>query len=107
MLPPPFPYSPSAMPPAQLALAPSRICAVVVTYNPDDSSVACLRSIVAECVHTIIVDNCSDERCRVELRRLRTANVTLLENSANSGVAAGFNLGIRTAASLNYRWFLL
>ena len=102
-----FPYRPSAMPPAQLVLAPSMICAVVVTYDPDDSSVDCIRSIVAECAHTLIVDNCSDEERRVGLRRLQTAKVTLLENTANSGVAAGFNLGIRAAAALNYRWFLL
>jgi len=83
------------------------ICAVIVTYEPDDSSLECVRSIIARCAHTVIVDNCSKESRRQALRELRTPSVTLVENDSNTGVAAGFNSGIRTAAALNYRWFLL
>jgi len=95
------------MSPATSVLEPSMICAVVVTYEPDDSSLECVRSVIARCTHTVIVDNCSKEPRRVALRQLQSEAVTLIENDSNTGVAAGFNTGIRAAAARNYRWFLL
>jgi len=97
----------SRVPFALSKLSPADVCAIVVTYNPDDSSVACVRTIVDAAVHTIIVDNCSSEPCRQKLRELKSEKVTLIENSSNLGVAAGHNLGVRTAAEQGYEWFLL
>ena len=61
------------MSPATSVLEPSMICAVVVTYEPDDSSLECVRSVIARCTHTVIVDNCSKEPRRVALRQLQSA----------------------------------
>jgi rhamnosyltransferase len=87
-------------------LTPAAVCAVVVTYNPDDTSVECIRTIIEAAVHTVIIDNHSSESCVEKLRQLQ-GEKSLVENTANTGVAAGLNLGIQTAIGKGYRWFLL
>lgn len=86
---------------------PAGVCAIVVTYNPDAASLECVRGIIEAAAHTVIIDNRSAESCTGQLRKLTSARVTLVENPANTGVAAALNQGIRTAAALGYRWFLL
>jgi rhamnosyltransferase len=80
---------------------------VVVTYNPDESCLDCLGTILAAAAHTVIVDNRSAEACRPALARLRSPAVTFVENAENTGVGAALNQGIRVAAGLGYGWFLL
>ncbi|HTQ32171.1 MAG TPA: glycosyltransferase [Opitutaceae bacterium] len=79
----------------------------MVTYNPDDSSLECIGTIIDAAVHTIIVDNFSGEASRAKLRRLKNEKISLIENNTNAGVAAGHNLGIQAALARGYRWFLL
>jgi len=88
-------------------LTPADVCAIVVTFNPDDSSVECINTIIETAVHTVIIDNCSDESSREKLRRFKGDKVTLVENGVNAGVAAGHNLGIQAATAKGFRWFLL
>jgi rhamnosyltransferase len=93
--------------PDPLPVAPGGVCAVVITYNPDASSLECVGDILKAAAHTVIIDNRSGETCRQKLRELASPRVTLVENPDNAGVAAALNQGIRTAADLGYRWFLL
>ncbi|MDE2021294.1 MAG: glycosyltransferase [Patescibacteria group bacterium] len=86
---------------------PAGICAIVITYNPDNASLDCIQTIAAAAVHTVIVDNRSSEPCVQKLRELSSEKVSLVENTSNTGVAAGLNLGIRTGAGKGYSWFLL
>lgn len=88
-------------------LSPAAICAVVVTYDPDDFSLQSIRTIIEEAVHTVILDNHSGEASVRKLRQLSSEKVSLVENAVNTGVAAGLNLGIQAAANKGYQWFLL
>ncbi len=93
----------AASPPA----TPTGVCAIVVAYNPDASSIECIRGILEAAARTVIIDNQSGEACVRQLRELASPRVTLVENPRNVGVAAALNQGIETAAALGYRWFLL
>ena len=84
-----------------------QICAVCVTFNPDDAALACLRSQIEFTARLVIVDNGSNAPGLERIRGLASAKVTLLENRENLGVAAALNQGIRQAAALGFRWFLL
>jgi rhamnosyltransferase len=88
-------------------LTPAAICAVIVTYNPDDFSLQTIRSIVEEAAHIVILDNHSGESSLQKLRPLKCTKVTLVENAENTGIAGGLNLGIQAAAEKGYQWFLL
>jgi rhamnosyltransferase len=74
---------------------PSReqICAVWVTYHPDEGAADRMRRVLAQVGATVIVDNGSSES---ELRPLcelaAAAPVTLLRNGANLGVAQALNI---------------
>jgi rhamnosyltransferase len=88
------------MPPSPVA--PADLCAVVVTYHPDGSAYDCLRAIRAEAAHLVIVANSAE----AQVRELRSAAVTVVENPANVGVAAALNQGVRAARDRGYRWIL-
>jgi rhamnosyltransferase len=88
-------------------LTPADVCAIIITYNPDDFSLQSIRTILDEAAHTVILDNGSCEQAVQKLRPLRSEKVTLVENAANAGVAGGLNLGIQAAADKGYQWFLL
>jgi rhamnosyltransferase len=88
-------------------LTPAAICAIIVTYNPDDFSLQTIRSIVEEAAHIVILDNHSGESSLQKLRPLESDKVTLVENAENTGIAGGLNLGIQAAAKKGYQWFLL
>ena len=110
----PFPLRPAAqparderrparlMPPPPSPVTPAEICAVVVTYHPDASAYECIRAILAEAAHTVIVANSAESPTRA----LRAAAVTVVENPENVGVAAALNQGVRTARGLGFRWVL-
>ena len=84
------------------------VCAILVTYHPDAEFPARLRSIARQAAALVIVDNGSDD---AELRMLREIAadpaITLISNTANLGIAAALNIGIRCAATLEFRWALL
>jgi rhamnosyltransferase len=89
------------LPPERVSFA--EVCAVVVCYRPDESAFECIRTILEGAAHTIIVANSPEPA----LRALGSADVTLVENSENVGVAAALNQGIREARRQDYRWVLL
>src|SRR5258708_30886419 len=71
------------------------VCAVVVTYHPDQDFPARLRRIVPQVAATFIVDNGSSDAEMNMLRRIAGGAVTLVCNLQNLGGAPALNLGAR------------
>jgi rhamnosyltransferase len=84
------------------------VCAVVVTYHPDQDFPARLSRITPQVQATFIIDNGSSP---AELAMLRTAAagdpVTVIGNAQNLGVATALNMGLRRASAQGFRWALL
>jgi rhamnosyltransferase len=84
------------------------VCAIVITYHPDDGLRARIDSIYRQVNAVVIVDNGSTD---TELRMLRdlAANraIDLVLNFENLGVARALNIGIQRAAALKYTSVLL
>jgi rhamnosyltransferase len=84
------------------------VCAVVVTYRPDDEVLDNFGAIRPQVEGLVVVDNGSSEEKRNRLRRAaREMKFTLIENGENLGIAAGLNIGVKWAQSQCYRWVAL
>src|SRR5579859_1400 len=84
------------------------VCAVVVTYRPDDEVLDNLGAIRPQVEGLVVVDNGSSEEKRNRLRRAaREIKFTLIENGENLGIAAGLNIGVKWAQSQCYPWVAL
>lgn len=85
-----------------------RICAVLVSFHPDDGLPGRVQGILAQVGGLVIVDNGSGPASLRMLRALGTEPRIALElNGANLGVASALNSGVRRASALGYRWVLL
>lgn len=87
--------------PLATKLAPSDVCAVIITYHPDTSLPDRLCR-EAGCI--IIVDNHSDASA---LPLLRAAAGELLSNEQNLGLATALNQGVQQAKALGYQFVIL
>ena len=84
------------------------VCAIVVTYRPDAAFAARLRGVSPQVGMTVIVDNGSSDAERSMLREAASdADVDLVFNAENLGLARALNIGIQRAATLGYSWVLL
>jgi rhamnosyltransferase len=84
------------------------VCAVVITYHPDDSLPARLDSIYPQVDTIIIVDNGSTDAELTMLRELAANRaIELIFNHENLGVARALNIGIDRAVTLGYASVLL
>jgi rhamnosyltransferase len=83
------------------------ICAVVVTYFPDEGLSDRVGKVAAQILQTVIVDNGSSPPCIEQLKRIAdNPAIHLILNPRNEGVAAGLNTGIDWAASRGFEWAL-
>ncbi len=83
-----------------------QICAIVVTYFPDEEVRENLAAVRPQVDHIIVVDNGSPPQALGMLRILaRELKMTLIENSENLGIAAALNQGVRAATE--YEWIVL
>lgn len=81
------------------------ICAVIVTFNPDQAGLRRLMSaLIPQVQQVVVVDNGSDDDMASHLAEFP---VTLLPLGENTGVAAGFNRGIAWAREHGYEKVLL
>jgi rhamnosyltransferase len=81
------------------------ICAIYVTFYPDEKFSERLVQIVPQVDYIIIVDNHSNEEAVGMLRSLCAGvNSELIENEENLGIATALNHGIRRAIELGYSW---
>lgn len=79
--------------------APS-VVGVVLAYHPDEDIIGNVRALAEQTSHVVIVNNSPDEETRVVLAPLvGDSRITVLEQHANVGVAAGFNAGMLAAFS--------
>lgn len=89
--------------------AASEICAVVVTYFPDDKAEERLILALDQVDHLVIVDNSLDAAVQKVIKKYalyKSKRVTVIFNEVNN-LSTALNLGIRKAKSLNYNWVLL
>lgn len=89
-------------------LSKTDICAVIVTYHPDDNFPERLAAIKEQVDRVIIVDNGSKDNAVSMLHRVAQDNsITLVLNNDNFGIATALNTGIYQSESLGYQWSLL
>jgi rhamnosyltransferase len=83
------------------------ICAIYVTFYPDEKFSERLAQIVPQVDRIIIVDNHSNEEA-VRMLRTLCAEVhgELIENEENHGIATALNQGLRRTIELGYPWAL-
>jgi rhamnosyltransferase len=85
--------------------APDRICAVIVTYHPDDGFALRLEKIVPQVACVFIVDNASSEAARARLEGLAVAGrVEIIALPENLGIGAALNRGLGRAADEGFEW---
>ena len=86
-----------------------RICAVVVTFQPNlEMLLGNLVSCRAQVDHLIVVDNGSDSDTRERIAIVaRNANCDVLQLEENYGVAAAHNHGIAWAREMGCKWLIL
>lgn len=83
----------------------SRVCAVVVTYNPQPDLEDNIAALECQAGHIVVVDNGSNSDTEPQLRRLESRReCTVLRNGRNLGIAAALNRGIKCALGAGYDW---
>lgn len=81
------------------------VCAVVISYHPSVEFIENIRALETQVNEIIIVDNCSSPSGRAIIEESATGDyVTVIYNSANLGIAAALNAGIRFAKEQGYEW---
>jgi rhamnosyltransferase len=84
------------------------VCAVVVTFRPDESVLGNLAKVRQQVEGLVVVDNGSSAEALASLRRESLQmGFTLIENGANLGIATALNIGARWARSHSYNWVAL
>jgi rhamnosyltransferase len=90
------------------AVGGSQVCAIVITYHPDEALPDRLDRLRPQVKGVIIIDNGSTEAERQMLRGLAANRaVEVIFNGENLGVARALNIGIQRAAALGYVSVLL
>ena len=84
------------------------VCAVVVTYFPDQECIERIRKVLLQVGKVVVVDNTPLETCTMDLRAAIEGwpNVQLVENQVNKGIAEALNQGLELAAKEGYQWIL-
>jgi rhamnosyltransferase len=83
------------------------VCAVVVTYFPDNDIISRLARIQKQLPSIIIIDNASSESCLSVLRDFSVSPlVVLLENHKNEGLGKALNQAATLARESGFLWVL-
>jgi len=83
------------------------ICAVIVTYHPDEGFPKRIEQIVSQVGQIVIVDNGSSEKCINMLRGLSTKrDIHLILNGRNLGIATALNQGFGYSLQRGYKWVM-
>jgi rhamnosyltransferase len=83
-----------------------KICAVMVTYNPDSPLEQNIRAVLPHVDKLIIVDNGSETPIRAHIETIASCcPVEIIWNKENLGLATALNIGIRSAlGSGDFAW---
>jgi rhamnosyltransferase len=82
------------------------ICAVIVSYEPDESITRLYESIKNQVDEVIIIDNSSRNKNSKEILLNLSEKIKIIYNDKNYGVAKALNQGALYAIENNYKWFL-
>lgn len=82
--------------------AADRTAGVVLAYHPTGEIQENVARLLLQVPRVFVVNNSPDADSRTILRSLDTDRVTVLEQTENVGVAAGFNAGMRAALSAGF-----
>jgi rhamnosyltransferase len=84
---------------------PRNICAVIVTFHPDDGFEERLEVVAPQVARVVVVDNASSAEARGRLDRLAaTGRIDLVALPENEGIAAALNRGLRRAIEGGFAW---
>ncbi len=87
----------------------NQICAVIVTFHPDEQLEERVSKILRQSGKVVMVDNNSSQS-EIEMMReivSRMENCFLIENGSNLGIAEALNRGVEFAKSKGSKWVLL
>jgi rhamnosyltransferase len=85
----------------------SRICSIIITFNPDADFNDRVSRIARQVDKTIIIDNASNKSAVKMLKdMISSLKVDLLFNSSNLGIATALNQGMNRAKEQGYNWAL-
>jgi len=82
------------------------ICAVIVSYEPDESIIRLYNSIKEQVNEIIIVDNASSCKQSKDILESLSKEVKIIYNDKNYGIAKALNQGAKYAIDNNYKWLL-
>lgn len=81
------------------------ICAVVITYQPDEAVVGNLRALLRQVDRVVIVDNAASAASRERLEEFAAdARVEVVFNAGNLGIATALNQGAERARVWGFEW---
>jgi rhamnosyltransferase len=84
------------------------VCAVIVSYNPDQEIVQNIAALQSQVSSIVVVDNGSSEGSLAMLRQARsTYDFQLIENGRNLGIAVALNAGVREVKARGCCWAAL
>jgi rhamnosyltransferase len=85
--------------------SPSDVCAVVVTYHPDQDFPRRVDAILPQVGHVVIVDNGSNPQAVALIEAFsQNLRATVVRNTVNQGLAKALNQGIAKASELGFTW---
>jgi rhamnosyltransferase len=84
------------------------VCAVVVTYFPDQGFDERICTLLPQVGMLVIVDNTPDDKRICNLKKIygNDARICVIENSENLGIATALNQGLKTALENHYKWIV-
>ena len=85
----------------------SRVCAVVVTFHPDEGVVARLRDVGSQVSRVIIVDNTEGGQTSFLDQVSSDPKFDILRNDRNLGPASALNMGIGRGIDLGFQYVLM
>ncbi len=80
------------------------ICAIIVTYNPDNNLFELISTISNQVNYIIIVDNNSSDQ--LIFKKLEFEKTYIIFNNQNFGIAKALNQGIKKAITLDCDWVI-
>ncbi len=82
-----------------------KICAIIVTYNPDKGVIFNVRELHRQVKKIVIVDNGSNSNSKKYIEQIRTSyKCKVIYNNENLGIATALNVGVRYAIKHGYKW---
>jgi len=88
---------------------PARVFAVVLTHNHYTDTYECLKSVLAmqhQDMQVVLVDNASTDSTPINIRQ-DFPQIHVIENPANLGVPAGYNVGFKYALETGAEYILM